>query len=30
VRAEVRNGLLTIHVPKQATAKPRQIEVRAA
>lgn len=29
VRAELRNGLLTVHVPKQAAAKPRQIEVRA-
>lgn len=29
-RAELRNGLLTIHIPKQAAAKPRQIEVRAA
>src|SRR4029453_9033024 len=25
VEAELRNGLLTIHVPKQAAAKPRQI-----
>ena len=30
VRAELRNGLLTVHVPQHAAAKPRQIEVRAA
>src|SRR5215475_12394508 len=30
VRAELRHGLLTLHIPKQAAAKPRQIEVRAA
>jgi HSP20 family protein len=30
VRAELRNGLLTIRIPKLASAKPRQIEVQAA
>jgi HSP20 family protein len=30
VRAELRNGLLTVRIPKQAAAKPRHIEVRAA
>jgi len=29
-RAEVRNGLLTVHIPKHAAAKPRQIDVKAA
>ena len=28
-RAECRNGLLTVRIPKQAAAKPRQIDVRA-
>ena len=28
--AEYRNGLLTVRIPKHATAKPRHIEVRAA
>ncbi len=28
--AEYRNGVLTVRIPKQAAAKPRQIEVRAA
>jgi HSP20 family protein len=30
VKAELRNGLLTIRVPKLASAQPRQIEVQAA
>jgi len=30
VAAELRNGLLTIRIPKQAAAKPRQINVKAA
>jgi HSP20 family protein len=30
VKAELRNGLLTVRVPKLASAQPRQIEVRAA
>lgn len=29
-QAEYRNGLLTVRIPKLASAKPRQIEVRAA
>jgi HSP20 family protein len=29
-RAEYRNGLLTVRIAKQAAARPRQIEVRAA
>jgi len=29
-RAEYRNGLLTVRIPKHSAAKPRQIEVRAA
>jgi HSP20 family protein len=28
--AEFRNGVLTVHIPQHAAAKPRQIEVRAA
>jgi HSP20 family protein len=28
--AECRNGVLTVRIPKQASAKPRQIAVRAA
>jgi HSP20 family protein len=28
VEAELRNGLLTIHMPKKEEAKPRQIEVK--
>ena len=27
--AECRNGVLTVHIPRQAAAKPRNIEVRA-
>jgi HSP20 family protein len=30
VRAELRNGLLTIRLPKLASAQPRQIDVQAA
>jgi HSP20 family protein len=30
VRAELRNGLLTIRIPRHAAAKPRTIEVKAA
>jgi HSP20 family protein len=29
-KAECRNGLLTVRIPKSAAAKPRQIEVRSA
>ena len=28
--AQYRNGLLTVHIPKHASAKPRQIQVQAA
>ncbi len=28
--ADIRNGVLTVRIPKHAAAKPRQIEVRAA
>jgi HSP20 family protein len=30
VRAELRNGLLTIRIPRHAASKPRQISVKAA
>jgi len=28
--AEVRNGVLTIHIPKRAESKPRQVQIKAA
>jgi len=30
ITADLRSGVLTVHVPKAAEAKPRQIEVRVA
>jgi HSP20 family protein len=28
IRAEAKNGLLTVHLPKRAEAKPRAIQVK--
>jgi HSP20 family protein len=30
VKAEFKNGLLTVHLPKSEKAKPKQIEVNIA
>ena len=30
VAAEMKNGVLTVHLPKSAKSKPRQIQVRAS
>ncbi|MEE4364162.1 MAG: Hsp20/alpha crystallin family protein, partial [Desulfotignum sp.] len=30
VEAELKNGVLTLHMPKSEEAKPRQIEIKTA